>query len=68
MSETISNDLQAFIGVYNQYKEMERQHDIELSHIPLIEELNDCYYQQRIFKWIKTADDCVEFKLGVWGF
>ena len=41
---------------------------IELSHIPLIEELNDCDYQQRIFKWIKTADDCVEFKLGVWGF
>ena len=41
---------------------------IDLSHIPLIEELNDCYYQQRIFKWIKNADDCVEFKLGVWGF
>lgn len=41
---------------------------IDLSYIPLIEELNDCDYQQRIFKWIKTPDDCVKFQLGKWEF
>ena len=54
MSETISNDLQAFIGVYNQYKEMQRQHDIELSHIRTQVRMQKHMIEQTLIELIKS--------------
>ena len=54
MSEEILNVLHAFIGTYTQYNEMQRQHEIELSHIRSQVRMQKHAIEQTVIDLIKS--------------